>query len=333
MPKKLLLVVAILCGSVGAVGGWYLSSYFIPHQIVAETTTDDSWILAEVKGAKTGDIVYPPNEYFPSTMEPVYDDDLDLTAQGYAVMDRDTGELLLARNLTEERLIASVAKIMTAVVALEQFPLEAQLQVGNRAAHAGEAFMGLSEGETLTVEELLYGMMLPSGNDAAETLAEGLRPSDPSTAVDIAQRRRDWFLEQMNTKAHNLGMYDTYFFNPTGLDGDTVEASSFSTPLDLLALANYALNNKTFAQIAATKEYIVRYEAGKHKAFYLYNILEFDRTYPGIRGIKPGETGFAEETLVSYLDHDDRHIIVVLLESTATKDDAVKVYQFLENNP
>lgn len=257
---------------------------------------------------------YPPSEYFPRSTVPKFTDIPDIKADGFAVLERKSGELLFAKNVTREHPIASVTKIMTALVALESADLNIELKVSQRAAEIGEAEMGLTAGETVTVEELLYGLLLPSGNDAAETLAEGLG------------KGRTSYLVAMNEKAKELGMYDTYFFNPTGLDGETRETTSFSTPLDLLALTNYALNNPIFAKIVATYYKEIPYREGKHKAFYLYNILQLDRNYPGIKGVKPGNTDFAKETLVSYAQNGGMELIVVLLGTENSRDEVVNLY-------
>lgn len=260
---------------------------------------------------------YPPNEYFPKTLTPQFTDNLDVSAKAYAVMERKSGELLLAKGLNQERSIASVTKIMTAIVALEHASFETELIVSSAAATIGEAVMGLTPGEKVTVEELLYGLLLPSGNDAAETLAEGLIGGQTG------------FMLAMNQKARELGLADTYFFNPTGLDGTTPKTTSFSTCLDLLALANYALQNPRFAEIVSTRYKEFPYKEGKHKAFYLENILQLDQSFPGIKGIKPGVTDFARETLVSYAENGGKRVIVVLLSSDRSRDDAVKIYDYI----
>ncbi|MBI4990465.1 D-alanyl-D-alanine carboxypeptidase [Candidatus Gottesmanbacteria bacterium] len=272
---------------------------------------------------------FPPNNYFPKNLEPLFNDNFDISVRAYGVMDRDSGELLYAKNLTKELPIASIAKIMTAIVALENAPLDATFAVSPNAGKIGEASMGLSTGERLTAEELLYGAMLPSGNDAAETLAEGVgiyHQMNDNLNVD-REKGREWFLDEMNRKAQSLGMMDTYFFNPTGLDEETKEKSSFSTALDFLALANYALNNPTFAKIVETKNITFPYKEGYHKSYNLYNILQLDGSFKGIKGVKPGSSVFANETLVSYLEKDGRRIIAVILGSDFTKDDVVKIYK------
>jgi D-alanyl-D-alanine carboxypeptidase len=310
-----------------------LSVYIWPSQtkgneniispLVKEANGEDiigTTIYDQIKNRKTTDN-YPPNNYFPLKLEPKYFPNLDLSAKAYAVMDRDSRELLLAKNLTSEKQIASVTKIMTAIVALEKDNPDREIIVPEEAAKIGEAVMGISQGENYTLRELLYGLLMVSGNDAAETIAFKLG------------RGRIWFIDQMNRKAVGLGLFDTSYVNPTGLDEETREISSYSTALDLLGLANYALNNRLFAEIVATKYHVLPYKAGYHKAISLSNILEFDRSYPGIKGVKTGNTDFAHQTLVSYAENDGRKILVVLLDSEATRDDAVKIYKYIyENN-
>ncbi len=281
----------------------------------AETLFTTS-IFEKVASEKSSDS-YLSSKYFPRNITPLHADNLDVTARAYAVMDRETGELLLGKNITGELPIASLTKVMTALIALEKEDIKRELVVTKAAASVGEAEMGLTEGERLPLEDLLYGLLMISGNDAAETIAAGLG------------RGRYWFIEEMNKKAYDLGLKDTYFVNPTGLDGDTPGTSTFSTALDLLALSNYALFDPVFAEIVGTKYHEISYKENYHKAFFLDSILSFEQTYPGIRGIKTGNTDFAGQTLISYDEHEERKILVVLLGSEGSKDDAVKLYKWV----
>lgn len=272
---------------------------------------------------------YPSNSYFPHTPSASFSLPKDISADAYAVMDVDTSTLLLAKNLTQEFPIASVSKIMTALIALEHAPLDLEITVSSSAASIGEASMGITAGERYRLEDLLYGAMLPSGNDAAETIAEAVG----KYVKDIDQQETDgggarqWFIEAMNRKAQELGMYDTYFFNPSGLDEETPESSNFSTPLDLLALGTYAMTHPTFAAIAGTRNHHIPYQEHYHKELYLGNILQLSASYPGIVGIKPGVSIFAKETLLSYFKDANRELVAVVLGSWKTKDDVVTLYK------
>ena len=211
---------------------------------------------------------------------------------------------------------------------MDNAPLDLDFHVSSAAASVGEATMGLSSGEIISMEDSLYGMMLPSGNDASETIAEGVGKYKLGTNQDEVDGggARKWFLDAMNENMQKLGLYDSYFFNPSGLDGDSLDETNFSTALDMAILTNYALSNPVFARIVNTEEKDIPYAEGKHKALYLYNILSLDRSYPGIKGVKPGISDFARETLASYIEKDNRRIIVIILGSTHTKDDAVAIY-------
>jgi D-alanyl-D-alanine carboxypeptidase len=308
----------VLCVAIGGV--WVFLSQQ-PRVLGTVTPLAEDAFLTSTQYKATFDRTttnnYPPNEFFPKKLEPKYRELPEINAKALAVMDRKTGDLLLAKNITQELPIASVTKIMTALVALENATLDKEIRVSESASSIGEAEMGLTAGELVTVEQLLYGLMLPSGNDAAETLAEE------------AVEGRTSFIIKMNETAQKLGLYDTFYFNPTGLDGDTFETTSFSTALDLLALTNYALTNPAFAEVVSTYYKEFPYEEGKHKAFYLYNILQLDQAYPGLKGVKPGNTDFAGETLVSYAVNGGRELIVVLLNTEHSRDDVIKLYDFI----
>lgn len=272
---------------------------------------------------------YPPNNLFPVNLTPKFNESLNITADAYAVVDRDSREILYAENLTQRLPIASLTKVMTVLVALENAPLDLTIKVPYTAAKIGEASMGLTSGEKLTLNELLYGAMLPSGNDAAESIAIGVGKYQKGISQEDVDGGggRELFLAKMNAKAQENGMMDTYFFNPTGLDGESKDKTSFSTALDLLALAHMALQNPKLAEIAQTKYMDFPYKEGYHKAFYLVNILALSDSFGGIKGIKPGSSNFARETLMSYIERGGKRLIVVILGSDHTKDDVLVIYK------
>ena len=188
---------------------------------------------------------------------------------------------------------------MTAIVALENGKISDELVVSREAAEIGENAMGISEGETYTLEELLYGLILHSGNDAAETIARGSRFG------------RENFVYLMNKKAEDLGLSDTRFINPSGLEG---ENNQYSTVYDLLVITRYALENPTFAKIVSTVEYEIPYTQD-HKYIYLFNETNLLTSYPGVRGVKTGYTDEAGLCLVTYLNHEGHKIIAILLNA------------------
>lgn len=285
-------------------------------------------LLERILSSKTTDH-YPPSRYFPDTLKIEDKGTLDIDASAYIAVDRDTRKILLGKNLTKRLPIASLSKIATAMVALKTAPLDLELSVSSSAASVGEATMGLTSGDRIRVEEALYGLLLPSGNDAAETLAEGIGKYTLGTKQDEVDGggARDWFIKEMNKTAQNIGLSDTYFFNPSGLDEDSLARSNFSSVLDLSALTTYALENSQFASIVNTKDIVLPESPGKHARLYLYNILRLDETYPGIKGVKPGISDFADETLSSYIERKGRRIIVIILGSHHTKDDVIAMYK------
>lgn len=196
--------------------------------------------------------------------------------------------------------IASLTKIMTAVVAVENILLGQKIVIDRTAAAIGENSMGLSEGEKLSFEDLLYGLVLNSGNDAAESIAQA------------SPFGRENFVYLMNKKAEDLGLTNTHFTNPTGLEGD---GKQYSSVYDLLVITRYALRDPTFAKIAATYQYEIPL-TDEHKAYTLYNETNLLTSYPGVKGVKTGFTDEAGYCLVTYLDYDGHKIIAILLNAS-----------------
>lgn len=213
--------------------------------------------------------------------------------------DLTTNQLLYSKNIHQHHPIASITKIMTAIVALETEKTDRTVTVSHSAATIGEDSMGLSEGEKMPLLDMLYGMLLPSGNDAAEAIAQ-------SSTVGRAN-----FVYLMNKKAEDLGLTDTHFTNPSGLEGD---GNQYSTPYDLLVITRYALQNPTFAQIVSTVNYDIPSNQ-YHKAYHLFNETNLLTSYPGVKGVKTGFTDEAGMCLVTYLDYGGHKIIAIVLNS------------------
>jgi D-alanyl-D-alanine carboxypeptidase len=220
-----------------------------------------------------------------------------------------TGENLLYQKSAQMKVpVASLVKIMTAVVALENRDLKELLTVSKEASSMEPDSMGLYPGEKLTLEQLLYGLLLVSGNDAAEVIAEGVKGD------------RQEFLSLMNKKAKELGMNDTYYVNPSGLQGD---GDHYSTAQDQLILTLHALRNEVFRKIVATREYripTVYTEEENHKNFWLPNTSPLV-DYPGFLGVKPGYTPEAGRCLITLVEKDRNQILVIVLGSDDRKGD------------
>jgi D-alanyl-D-alanine carboxypeptidase (penicillin-binding protein 5/6) len=227
--------------------------------------------------------------------------DLTISASSAILVNFDTGEIVYQKDAKKEQPVASIAKVMTALVALEAKSPDVVFTVSAKAAGVGEDSMGLTEGEQVSLNELLYGLMLPSGNDAAVTIAEGTSGTE------------DAFVTQMNSEARDLGMKDTKFINASGLDEDGRE--QYSTAYDLVVLTHYAWSNfPLFRQVASTEHITIDANAD-HKVLDLYNQTNLLTTYPGVQGIKPGFTWNAGWCLLTYAENNNVRLVGVILGS------------------
>lgn len=223
------------------------------------------------------------------------------------VVDINSGEVFFEKNSAKKLKIASLVKIMTAVVALEHKNLGSKIYVSQKAASIGENSMGLSMGESYTLEQLLYGLMLSSGNDAAYAIAEGVAGSS------------DRFVDWMNFKAQDIGLKDTKFYDPSGLDDRT-----YSTPQDLAILTKYAMKNENFKKIVATVETEIPYSK-TNKFIPLYNQTNLLTTYPGVAGVKTGYTEEAGLCLVTYAKNQGVELVGIVLNSSDRKGDMIQM--------
>lgn len=219
-----------------------------------------------------------------------------LSSQGVLVVDLESGINLYEKNPDKVLLPASTTKIVTALVALDSYPLEQVLTVpGGKVV--GQK-MGLYAGEQMKFEDLLYGLLVYSANDAAETLAYNF------------PQGYDAFILAMNTKAKELNMANSTFQNPVGLDGP----SQATTARDLVRVSEVAMRNPEFLKIVGTKYIEVSDITGKTK-HRLKNINELLGVVPGVMGVKTGWTENARENLVTYLERDGHKIMIAVLGS------------------
>lgn len=221
-----------------------------------------------------------------------------LSAKSALIYDLTEQKVLFSKNPKEKLPMASLTKIMTAIVSLESQKKDDEYVV-SRSDLVGENSMGLSVGEKLSLEELLYGLILISGNDAAETLASN------------SPNGRESFIIAMNNKAKALGLNSTHFTNPTGLEGD---GDQYTTAHDLLVITNYAMQFPFFRKVVGTFDFNIPYSEN-HKVFYLENETNLLTSYPGVMGVKDGYTPEAGLCLVTYLNYKGRKIIGIILGS------------------
>jgi serine-type D-Ala-D-Ala carboxypeptidase (penicillin-binding protein 5/6) len=167
----------------------------------------------------------------------------EITAKSALIYDIDSQKVLYFKNPKERLPMASLTKIMTAIIALES-PKKDDKYIITQEDLVGEDSMGLSTGETLSLEELMYGLVLTSGNDAAETLASNY------------PQGREKFIDAMNNKAKALGLENTRFSNPTGLEGD---GQQYTTTYDLLVITKYAMQFPLFKKVVGTFDHNILY--------------------------------------------------------------------------
>lgn len=220
-----------------------------------------------------------------------------LSAASYLVMDASSKRVIAGSNYNDKRLIASISKIMTCIVALENGNLNQEVEVSNDVLKAYGSAIYIEIGERIKLDDLLYGLMLRSGNDAALEIAKNV-----SGSVDD-------FVKMMNLKAKDLNMNNTLFVNPSGLEESDGSANK-STAYDMALLMAYALSNNHFREIIGTKEYQVK---TNYKTYLWHNKNKLLNDYKYLIGGKTGFTKKARRTLVTAASKDDKELIVVTL--------------------
>jgi len=231
---------------------------------------------------------------------------VDVSAKSAILFEPETNTVLYSKNIDKQREIASTTKIMTAVVVLENVEVSDIVVVPERCVGVEGTSMYLEKGERLTVEELLYGLLLRSGNDAAETLAYYVGNGDINAFVDM-----------MNKTAKRIGMKNSFFQNPHGLPAD----EHYSTAIDMAYLAKYAMKKPEFAEIVRTKEKRIgnRVISNHNK---LLNI------YDGANGIKTGFTKSAGRCLVSTASRKGMQLIAVTLSAPDDWNDHIRLFDY-----
>lgn len=220
---------------------------------------------------------------------------LPVCADSYCVMIDDDNTIVEEKNMHEQQSVASISKIMTAVIALEQGSLQDTWTIGKEINGVYGSAIYLKEGQDVTLEDLVYGLMLRSGNDAAVEIATHLA-NDEKTFVD-------W----MNKKAQELGMNDTIFHNASGLDEE--DDGNLSSAYDMALLMSYAMKNEDFRRITGSEYYTSTF----HYRWKNKNRLLFD--YEFTNGGKTGFTKKAGRTLVTSASYNGLESVVVTLRT------------------
>jgi len=235
---------------------------------------------------------------------------LRISAQSAILLDVNNGQVLYGKNFIVTRPMASTTKIMTAVVALAGADVKGTVTVSPRAAAVGESSMYLEPGEKLTLEQLLYGALLKSGNDACVAIAEHVAGTEES------------FVHLMNGKAVLLGAEETSFCNTNGLP----VPGHYTTALDLALLARYALHDQAFCRIVKTRAQVIEGPGGI--SHYLKNTNQLLWRYPWADGVKTGTTVAAGKCLVASATKEDRRLLAVILNGSDRFEDASRLLDY-----
>ena len=239
------------------------------------------------------------------TLFPCQTHAVSTSASSAILMDVDSGRVLYEQNADAKMLIASTTKILTALVAIREGDLNDVVTVSREAAYTEGSSMYLKEGETLTLETLLYGLLLCSGNDAAVAIAQHVGGTVSG------------FVKLMNETAAELGMENSSFANPNGLDDE----KHYSTARDMARLAACAVKNETLVRLCSTRSVTV---GGRT----MTNHNRLLRSIDGCIGLKTGYTRAAGRTLVSCVRRNGRTLIAVTLQDGNDWADHTALYEF-----
>ncbi|MEF9951834.1 MAG: D-alanyl-D-alanine carboxypeptidase family protein [Clostridium sp.] len=242
-------------------------------------------------------------------------DDVKLNCHAAVVIDQYSKRVLYGKNHNKILAMASTTKIITAIVAIENSPLTDKVTISKKAASVNGSSAGLKEGEVVTLEELVYGLMMKSGNDAAVAIAEHVGGGSVEN-----------FIALMNKKVVDIGLFDTHFVTPHGLDASGHE----TTAKDLAIATAYALKNPVFQRVSSCRE-IVSGESGEFNRGY-NNINKFLFKVKDADGVKTGYTGNAGKCLVASIKHPHGRYIAVTLNSGDRWRDCENLVNYARDN-
>ena len=235
------------------------------------------------------------------------------SAYEYVLMDMDSGNVILSKNMHVPKLIASITKIMTCIVAIENGNLDDIVIVDDTIKQSFGSGIYISIGEEITLRDLLYGLMLRSGNDAALMISKYI-----SGSVDE-------FVSLMNEKAKKIGMQNSIFYNPSGLDN---EIGNLSTAYDMALLTRYAMKNDIYKEIVKTKKYISKTNLKTYVWYNKNKLLSKDY----ITGGKTGYTEKAKRTLVSTASKNNMNFVVVTIRDSDDWNTHLSLYDYAFKN-
>lgn len=231
---------------------------------------------------------------------------IPIKVTSYVLIDTDSKTILAEQQMNQQVSIASVTKIMTAIVALDLANPDDRFTVTTHASKIIPTKIGVVPGQQMNLKELLYALLLTSANDAAEVIKEGV---NEKYGADV-------FVKAMNTKAMLLGLEHTHFQNPQGFDHET----HYSSAYDLAVLATYAMDNYPLFKEIVNKPYAYLPANGFHKQFDLQNWNGLLAVYPGVNGVKIGNTEQAGKTTVVTSTREGKTLLAVVLGSETVFD-------------
>ncbi len=236
--------------------------------------------------------------------------DLHLSARSAALYDSSSQSFLYTKNADTRLPMASTTKIMTALVAIESSPLDAIVNVSDEAIGTEGSSLYLKKGEQMTMEDLLFGLMLRSANDAAAAIAYNI-----SGSIEA-------FADKMNEKAESMGLQNTHFTNPHGLD----DKMHYTTAKELAIIASEALKNDTFYSIVSTKKRIIKNTDGEARLLINHNKLL--NMYDDAIGVKTGYTKKSGRCLVGAAERDGVRLITVTINAPNDWKDHVSLFEY-----
>ena len=233
-----------------------------------------------------------------------------ISARSACLVDADSGKLLYSKNADKRMPMASTTKVMTAIVALEsKVPLDTVIKIPKAAVGIEGSSVYLKEGESIALEDLLYSLLLASANDASVAIAIAVAGSE------------DAFVELMNKKARELGLSNTHFSNPHGLD----DKEHYTTARELAQIMAYALQNESFMTICGTYKKLLQRDSGTRL------LVNHNRLLKAYKGVIAGKTGFTKKSgrcLVSLAEREGLRLICVTLDAPNDWADHTSLYDF-----
>ena len=242
--------------------------------------------------------------------------DIKINSRIAIAYDRDSGEVIWGKDENKKTAMASTTKIMTAIVTVENGNLDDEVIISAKAAGTGGSRLGLKKGDKITLRDLLYGLMLRSGNDAAIAIAEHVGGNVQG------------FADLMNEKAKELQLKNTHFVTPHGLD----DPNHYTTAYELAKITDYALKNDVIAEVVKTKNHTININGYPKN---LTNTNELLGYLNGVYGVKTGFTNNAGRCLVTAVKRENLNIITIVLQADTKKDrtrDSISVIEHIYNN-